>query len=150
MVVAMSRREAYGSWFDNNFTLNTRVMVADRKEFGFSVKSAKTFPGFVLSSIGRITLSKCEENRKVMQGILEQNRIAAATINRTSGSFGQKIGFMASLFGCWHKRLTRPFTEKHTSYRACLDCGARKKFNTEEFRTTGPFYYPPSVRSESV
>jgi hypothetical protein len=85
-----------------------------------------------------------------MQGILEQNTIAASLINRTSGSFGEKIGFVASLFGCWHKSLTRPISDKNTSYRACLDCGARKKFDTERFRTMGPFYYPPSVRSENV
>ena len=84
-----------------------------------------------------------------MQGILEQNRIAASIIDRTTGSFGGKIGIMASVFGCWHKRLTRPFTEKHDSYRACIDCGARKKFDTEDFRTVGPFYYPPIVRPGS-
>jgi len=80
-----------------------------------------------------------------MQGVLEQNRIAAALINRTHDAFGQKIGLMASMFGCWHKRLTRPITDRNTSYRACLDCGARKRFSTEEFKTSGPFYYPPSV-----
>lgn len=85
-----------------------------------------------------------------MQGILEQNRIASSIINRTRGSFGDKIGFMASLFGCWHKRLTRPISDKNSSYRACLDCGARKRFDTEDFRTSGPFYYPPSVRSDDV
>ena len=85
-----------------------------------------------------------------MEAILEQNRIASSIINRTRGSFGDKIGVVASLFGCWHKRLTRPISDKHTSYRACLDCGARKKFDTEEFRTFGPFYYPPSVRSEGM
>lgn len=85
-----------------------------------------------------------------MQGILDQNRIAASIINRTRGSFGEKIGLVASVFGCWHKRLTRPFTEKHISYRACVDCGARKKFSTEDFMTFGPFYYPPSIRSEAV
>ena len=85
-----------------------------------------------------------------MQGILEQNTIAASLINRTRGSFGEKIGIMASLFGCWHKHLTRPISDKNMSYRACIDCGARKKFDTEDFRTSGPFYYPPSVRSESV
>jgi hypothetical protein len=84
-----------------------------------------------------------------MQGILEQNTIAASLINRTQGSFGEKIGFVGSVFGCWHKRLTRPFTDRNTSYRACLDCGARKRFNTEDFRTFGPFYYPPSVGSEN-
>ena len=83
-----------------------------------------------------------------MQGILEQNRIAASIIDRTRGSFGGKIGIVASVFGCWHKRLTRPFTENHDSYRACIDCGARKKFDTEDFRSVGPFYYPPIVRSE--
>ena len=85
-----------------------------------------------------------------MQAILEQNAIAASLINSTSESFGDRIGVMASLFGCWHKRLTRPIADKNTSYRACLECGARKRFDTEEFRTSGPFYYPPSVRSEAV
>ena len=83
-----------------------------------------------------------------MQGILEQNAIASSLINRTTESFGDRIGIMASLFGCWHKRLTRPIADDTTSYRACLDCGARKRFDTEEFKTSGPFYYPPSVRSE--
>jgi hypothetical protein len=83
-------------------------------------------------------------------GILEQNRIAAAVINQTRGSLGERIGFMGSLFGCWHKRLTRPFTSEHVSYRACLDCGARKKFDTQDFRTFGPFYYPPAIKSEDV
>jgi len=85
----------------------------------------------------------------IMQSVLEQNRIAASLVNRTRGSFGEKIGFMASIFGCWHKRLTRPISDRSGSYRACLECGARKKFDTEDFRTSGPFYYPPSVRSES-
>lgn len=85
----------------------------------------------------------------IMQGVLEQNRIAASVVNRTHGSFGEKIGFMASVFGCWHNRLTRPISDTSGSYRACLECGARKKFNIEDFRTSGPFYYPPSVRSES-
>lgn len=115
-----------------------------------SRKNCKISWGFVLFSSERITLSKCEEINKVMQGILEQNRIAAATINRTEGSFGNKIGFMGSLFGCWHKRLTRPFTGKHVAYRACLDCGARKEFDTEDFRMVGPFYYPPTIKPEGV
>lgn len=84
-----------------------------------------------------------------MQGILEQNIIAASLINRTSGSFGDRIGIMASLFGCWHKRLTRPISDKNNSYRACLDCGARRKFDPNAFKTSGPFYYPPIVKREA-
>ena len=84
-----------------------------------------------------------------MQGILEQNTIAAAVLNRTRGSFGKKIGLMASLFGCWHKHLTRPISDKNSAYRACLECGARKEFDTESFKTSGPFHYPPSVKTEN-
>ncbi len=80
-----------------------------------------------------------------MQGILEQNRIAEQTINRTIGAFGEKIGLIGKLFGCWHKNLSRPFTNRKASYRACLNCGARKKFDTKTLETVGPFYYPPEV-----
>lgn len=80
-----------------------------------------------------------------MQGILEQNRIAEQTINRTIGAFGEKIGLFSKLFGCWHNNLSRPFTNKKASYRACLSCGARKKFDTSALKTVGPFYYPPAI-----
>jgi len=83
-----------------------------------------------------------------MQLILEQNKIAASLINRTNGSFGKPIGIIAKIFGCWHKDLTRPITSRRKTYRACLECGARREFDTEEFRSTGPFYYPPTVKTE--
>jgi hypothetical protein len=80
-----------------------------------------------------------------MQGVLEQNYIADSIINRTSDAFGNKIGIVAKIFGCWHKQLSRPFTDKNKSYRACLDCGARKRFDAETLKTFGPFYYPPAI-----
>ena len=80
-----------------------------------------------------------------MQGVFEQNRIAESIINRTNGEFGSKIGLFGKLFGCWHKKLSRPFTNKNSSYRGCLDCGARKRFDTETLKTFGSFYYPPVV-----
>jgi len=36
-----------------------------------------------------------------MEAILHQGRIAEAIINRTDGVFGQKIGLVGKLFGCW-------------------------------------------------
>ena len=80
--------------------------------------------------------------------VLEQNLIAERYINRTDALFGERIGFLGQLFGCWHKRLTRPFTTRRSSYRACLDCGARRHFDTETLTTSGPFYYPPVVKAE--
>ena len=83
-----------------------------------------------------------------MQGILEQNYIAEALIDRTKGPYGNRIGLIGKLFGCWHKDLSRPFTSKRTTYRACLDCGARREFDTRNFKTSGPFYYPPAVATK--
>ena len=80
-----------------------------------------------------------------MQVGLEQNRIADKAINRTKHVFGEKIGIFGKMFGCWHKQLSRPFTSLRESYRVCLDCGARKQFDTENLKTFGPFYYPPTV-----
>ena len=86
-----------------------------------------------------------------MQAVLEQSLIAESVINRTEDSFGTKIGFFSTLFGCWHKDMSRPFTTKgKPSYRACTDCGARRKFNAKSLVTHGPFYYPPSVASDRI
>lgn len=80
-----------------------------------------------------------------MQVVFEQNRIAEAVINRTKGEFGSKIGLFGKLFGCWHKRLSRAFTKENISYRTCLHCGARRRFNTQTLKTFGSYYYPPVV-----
>lgn len=80
-----------------------------------------------------------------MQGILEQNSIAEAYIDRTKSELGSRIGLFGKLFGCWHKRLTRPFTKNNVSYRACLHCGARRRYNTQTLKTFGSFHFPPVV-----
>lgn len=84
-----------------------------------------------------------------MQELLEQNKIAESIINRTNGAFGKKIGVVGKIFGCWHNSLSRPFTNRSGSYRACLNCGARKPFDTQTLKTFGSFYYPPTVAPET-
>jgi hypothetical protein len=80
-----------------------------------------------------------------MQAILEQNQIAEFINNKEVRGFGDKIGVVASIFGCWHRNLTRPFLSGGDSYRACLNCGARKHFDTESLQTYGRFHFPPEV-----
>ena len=63
--------------------------------------------------------------------------------------FGKKMGLMATLFGCWHNDIGRPFVQGKTAYRSCLQCGARKQFNTETLETHGNFYFPPVVKAET-
>ena len=89
---------------------------------------------------------RCEEKIK-MQAILEQNKIAESFVNQSDETFGNKIGLFGQLFGCWHKQLSRPFTKRNVSYRACLHCGARRGYNTQTLKTFGPYHYPPIVSS---
>ena len=63
--------------------------------------------------------------------------------------FGKKVGFFAKVFGCVHNNISRPFIANSVSYRTCLQCGARKRFNTETFKTFGHFYYPPAEKPET-
>lgn len=80
-----------------------------------------------------------------MQSILEQN-LGLQRVDVRSGYLRrERIGIFAKLFGCRHRRLTRPFTNNNSSYRACLGCGARREFDTKSFKTLGAFYYPHSV-----
>jgi hypothetical protein len=96
--------------------------------------------------------SEGQTTRKIrgnfMNIVLDQNRIAQSVLNRTDRVFGDKIGIMGKIFGCWHKQLSRPFTNQKSSYRACLNCGAMKRFDTETLKTVGPFYYPPTISLE--
>ena len=69
---------------------------------------------------------------------------ARTLVSKDREYFGRKIGLFGRLFGCYHRDLSRPFTSGPVSYRSCLSCGARKKFNAESLITYGSFYYPPS------
>ena len=60
--------------------------------------------------------------------------------------FGQKIGMLSTVFGCWHDNLSRPFNDGKTVYRSCLGCGARRQFDPESLRTFGRFYATPKQR----
>ena len=62
--------------------------------------------------------------------------------------FGKRVGLLTKFFGCEHKNISRPFISNKVSYRTCLQCGARKQFNTETFETFGEFYYPPTEKTE--
>ena len=62
--------------------------------------------------------------------------------------FGRKMGLISKLFGCWHENLSRPFNYEKTTYRSCLQCGARKQFDPDTFKTVGNFYFPTVIKDE--
>ena len=71
-------------------------------------------------------------------------------VNINALFFGEKISLVAKLFGCWHENMSRPFGHGKIAYRSCLNCGARKQFDTESLQTFGKFYYPPLVKKIEI
>ena len=45
------------------------------------------------------------------------------------------------IFGCHHAYMGRPITAGRQTYRACVDCGARRKFNSDTWQMEGPYYF---------
>jgi hypothetical protein len=52
-------------------------------------------------------------------------------------------GWLTRLFGCRHRNMSPPFTGGEETYRSCMRCGARRLFNVERGKMTGPYYYAP-------
>jgi hypothetical protein len=80
---------------------------------------------------------------KAVEKVLQQNLTNERITDRSKGLPGRPVGFFGSLFGCWHRVLSRPFSDETGSYRVCIDCGARKMFDTKSFKTLGNFYFTP-------
>ncbi|HEX8843218.1 MAG TPA: hypothetical protein VF791_01040 [Pyrinomonadaceae bacterium] len=54
--------------------------------------------------------------------------------------------WLTRLFGCWHREMSRPFTIGGESYRVCLDCGARRKFDPRRWEMVGAYYFKPATQ----
>lgn len=62
--------------------------------------------------------------------------------NNAAQIFGKKIGLLATIFGCSHSKLSRPFSHDNVGYRTCVTCGAKKKFDLNTRTTSSSAYYP--------
>jgi hypothetical protein len=49
--------------------------------------------------------------------------------------------WIARMFGCWHREMSRPFSQKGRAYRVCLSCGAQRRFDLGNWKMRGNFYY---------
>jgi len=61
--------------------------------------------------------------------------------DRPKGLTAQVSNWLTRVFGCWHSEMSRPFTRDGESYRACLDCGARRQFDSARWEMIGAYYY---------
>ena len=51
-------------------------------------------------------------------------------------------GATTRIFGCWHVNMSRPFSRGSETYRTCVACGARRRFDLDQCQMVGSFYYP--------
>ena len=52
--------------------------------------------------------------------------------------------WLATLFGCTHRDLSRPFSRRGQTYRVCINCGAQRRFDAQTWNMRGPFYFEPA------
>ncbi len=77
-----------------------------------------------------------------MQAVFGTNLTSERITSGSDDSLGRPIGILTSIFGCWHKALSRPFINGKVSYLVCHQCGARRRFDTTSFKTLGKYYSP--------
>ena len=40
-------------------------------------------------------------------------------------------------------------SDHQSTYQACVECGARRQVDTQNFKAFGPFYYPVNAGTEN-
>jgi hypothetical protein len=78
----------------------------------------------------------CSKMEKQVAVSMEKRGAAAG--NPSGGAIGSLV---ARVFGCWHRDMSRPFSEQGQTYKTCLSCGARRQFNLRRWEMQGDFYY---------
>ena len=64
--------------------------------------------------------------------------------------FAQIAKGVRRLFGCWHLKMSLPFTRGADTYRTCVTCGARRRFDLDQWTSVGGFYYPGNGNSAAA
>lgn len=76
----------------------------------------------------------------MMEGIVERRSLETWAFR--SGHLLQIRNVVKRVFGCWHLRLSLPFTRGEETYRTCITCGARRRFDLDQWASVGGFYHP--------
>lgn len=76
-----------------------------------------------------------------MEGVLDQ-RVKSLY---PEGLFIRAGRVLRRVFGCWHRDMSFPFSCDNETYRTCVACGARRRFDVEQWAMIGPYYYRSTV-----
>src|SRR6185295_14695944 len=80
------------------------------------------------------------KGKSMSEGVVE--RISSETWPFESGRLAQIRSRVRRVFGCWHLKLSLPFTRGNETYQTCISCGARRRFDLDQWTSVGGFYYP--------
>jgi hypothetical protein len=65
--------------------------------------------------------------------------------NRNASGLTRALKSLATLhvriYGCQHRDLSRVFTRSEKHYRACMKCGAQRRYDIQKMKMFGPFYF---------
>ncbi len=75
-----------------------------------------------------------------MEAIVERSSLEAWPY--PSGWLAPVRNIVKRVFGCWHLTMSRPFTRGDETYQTCVSCGARRRFDLDQWTSVGGFYYP--------
>jgi len=76
----------------------------------------------------------------VMEALIEHDGMDIWAL--ISARFTPIIGILRRAFGCWHLQMSLPFTRDNETYRTCVSCGARRRFDLAQWAMVGDFYHP--------
>lgn len=70
-------------------------------------------------------------------------RASFETASYTTGRLAAIRSVTKRVFSCcWHLKLSLPFTRGDETYQTCISCGARRRFDLDQWTAVGGFYYP--------
>ena len=88
-----------------------------------------------MDQVGRST-----EREINMEAIVERSSLEPWPYQ--SGRLAPVRNIANRVFGCWHLKVSLPFTRGDETYQTCISCGARRRFDPDQWTSVGSFYYP--------
>lgn len=79
-----------------------------------------------------------------MQALVERSSLESWSAE--SGRSDRIRNAVKRVFGCWHRKLSLPFTRGDETYQTCISCGARRRYDMDQWTAVGDFYYPERMR----
>jgi hypothetical protein len=93
-----------------------------------------------MSRNGGWTRRSAARKENNMEAIVERSSLEPWSYQ--SGRLAPIKNIVRRVFGCWHMKMGLPFTRGDETYQACISCGARRRFDLDQWTSVGGFYYP--------